>query len=191
VPHGPRLTAARRVLAVVLAAGRAERFGSDKLLHQLDGRPLGEHIAATLAGLPLTARIAVCPTGNSARRDLFVAHQFDIVENPYPERGMGASLALGAQAAIAHDADALLVCLADMPYVMREHLTALMGIDAPAATTECNGTRSPPAIFSRALFAELSALTGDTGARELLRTATTLDADASLVRDFDTPADFG
>jgi molybdenum cofactor cytidylyltransferase len=191
VPRGPRLTAARRVVAVVLAAGRSARFGSDKLLHQLDGKPLGAHIAITLAGLSIAGRIAICPAGDRARRELFEAHGFDIVENPHPERGMGTSLALGARAAVARDAGALLVCLADMPFVTREHLAALMEIDAPAAATECGGTRSPPAVFSRALLADVSALTGDIGARELLRTAAPLTADATLVRDFDTPGDFG
>jgi molybdenum cofactor cytidylyltransferase len=191
VPPGPRLTAARRVVAVVLAAGRAERFGSDKLLHELDGKPLAAHIATTLAGLPLASRIAICPTGNTARRDLFATHGFDIVDNPHPEQGMGASLALGARAAMARDAGALLVCLADMPYVTREHLAALMGVDAAAVTTECGGVRSPPAIFSRAMFAELPALTGDTGARQLLRTAAIVAAAPALLRDFDSPADFG
>jgi molybdenum cofactor cytidylyltransferase len=94
------LTAARRVVAVVLAAGRAERFGSDKLVHPLDGRPLGEHIAMTLSEVPLAARLAICPIG-SPRLGLFAGHGFEIIENPHPERGMGTSLALGARRAIA------------------------------------------------------------------------------------------
>jgi molybdenum cofactor cytidylyltransferase len=185
------LTAPKRVVAVVLAAGRAERFGSDKLLHPLDGKPLAEHVAATLSALPLIARIAICPAGNGARRDLFLRHGFDIVDNPHPEQGMGTSLALGAQRAITLDADAMLVCLADMPYVTREHLLALLKVDAPAVATESNGTRSPPAVFARALLPELATLTGDHGARALLKTAATVSAAPALVRDFDTPADFG
>ena len=183
------MTGPRRVVAVVLAAGRAERFGSDKLLHLLDGTPLAEHIAITLAGLPLAARIAICPAG-SQRTDLFRAHGFDIIENSHPERGMGTSLAFGAQRAIVLGADAMLVCLADMPYVTREHLLALLALDAPSVATEFDGTRSPPAVFARSLLPDLATLTGDTGARDLLRSAATVLADEALVRDFDTPADF-
>ncbi|MEO7220895.1 MAG: nucleotidyltransferase family protein [Devosia sp.] len=184
------MTAPRRVVAIVLAAGRAERFGSDKLLYPLDGKPLAEHIAITLADLPLAARIAICPSGNSARCNLFQRHGFDIVDNPHPEHGMGTSIALGAQRAIELSADTLLVCLADMPFVTRGHLQALLSLDASAVATESGGTRSPPAAFARAVLPELLTLTGDKGARDLLRTAATVPADPAFVRDFDTPADF-
>ena len=40
---------------------------------------------------------------------------------------MGTSLALGARRAIALDADAMLVCLADMPYVTRAHIALMIG----------------------------------------------------------------
>lgn len=184
------MTAARRVAAVVLAAGTSTRFGGDKLLHPLNGRPLAEHIATTLSDLPLTARLAVCPSGNSARRDLFVRHGFEVIDNPQPEDGMGRSLSLGAQRAIALDADAMLVCLADMPFVTRDHLMALLAADGPAVATECNGTRSPPAVFARELLPQLAVLTGDQGARALIKSAATIIAAPDLVRDFDTPADF-
>lgn len=172
---------------MVLAAGRAERFGSDKLLHPLAGRPLGQHIATTLAEMPFAARLAVCPVA-SPRRELFAG--FEIIENPHPERGMGASLALGAARALALDGDALLVCLADMPCVTREHLLALLGVDGPVAATESSGTRSPPALFSREMLPHLATLAGDEGARSLIRTAATVAAPPGMVRDFDTPADF-
>jgi molybdenum cofactor cytidylyltransferase len=179
------------VVAVVLAAGRAERFGGDKLLHPLNGKPLAEHIAATVGGLSLATRLAICPAGDSARAELFRRHGFEVVGNPHPERGMGTSIAIGAGRAIALDADAMLVCLADMPYVTREHLQALLATDADALATEANGTRSPPAVFGRELLPELATLTGDQGARALLKAAATVSADPALTRDFDTRADFG
>lgn len=184
------MTAARRVVALVLAAGSASRFGSDKLLHPLHGRPLGAHIAMTLANLPLAARLAVCPAG-STRGDLFRPHGFEIVGNPQPEQGMGTSLALGAQRAMALDADALLLCLADMPFVTADHLRALLAVDAEAVVTETADLRSPPAAFARTLLPELALLAGDRGARHLLTSAATVVAEPAMVRDFDTPADFG
>jgi molybdenum cofactor cytidylyltransferase len=182
------LTASRRVVAVVLAAGSGARFGGDKLLHPLNGLPLGEHIAVTLGGMAVT-RLAVCPV-ERARRALFERHGFEIIDNPHPEQGMGTSLALGAVRAIALDADALLVCLADMPFVTEEHLLALLAVDAAAVATESDGTLSPPAVFGRELLPELAKLTGDQGARGLLKSAVVVRSAAELVRDFDTPHDF-
>jgi molybdenum cofactor cytidylyltransferase len=184
------LTAARRVVAVVLAAGRAERFGSDKLMHPLDGRPLAEHIAMTIADVPFAARIAICPV-DSPRRDLFTAHGFEIIGNSHPEQGMGSSLALGARRAIELSADAMLVCLADMPYVTCEHLLALLTAEGSSVVTESEGTRTPPAMFARELLPELATLTGDQGARRMLKSAASVQAAPALVRDFDTSADFG
>ena len=183
------MTAAKRVVAVVLAAGRAERFGSDKLMHPLDGRPMAEHIAMTIADVPFAVRLAICPV-DSPRRDLFTAHGFEVIDNLHPEQGMGTSLALGARRAIELSADAMLICLADMPYVTREHLLALLGAEGSAVVTEVNGTRSPPAMFGRELFPELAMLTGDHGARHLLKSAATVHADPYLVLDFDTSEDF-
>lgn len=48
----------RKILGAILAGGRSTRFGSDKALALLDGRPLIEHAAAALA--PHVAQIAVC-----------------------------------------------------------------------------------------------------------------------------------
>jgi molybdenum cofactor cytidylyltransferase len=186
------LTAARRVVALVLAAGSGSRFGGDKLLYTHKGWPLGEHIAITLVDLMVPQDyLAVCPADDDVRPDLFRAHGFEIIGNPHPEQGMGTSLGLGAARAIALDADALLVCLADMPYVSVEHLAALLDIDAPVVATESGGVRSPPAVFSRELLPQLATLAGDHGARDLLKSAVTVSASPELVRDFDTPEDFG
>lgn len=177
---------------MVLAAGLATRFGADKLLHPYAGKPLAAHIADTLATMPLAHRLAICPPEPSARAELFRARGFDIITNPEPQRGMASSLALGAQRAIDLDADTLLVCLADMPHVTAEHLLKLIAASSSNDTvaTTFAGTRGPPAIFSRHLFPELTALSGDHGARHLLSRATLIEAPPTLALDFDTPADF-
>lgn len=186
------MTAPDRIAAVVLAAGAATRFGSDKLLHLYRGKALAAHIADTLLALPLSHRLAVCPAGDAARAVVFTRRGFEVVANDDPSRGMGSSLALGASRAIELGADRLLVCLADMPHVTAAHLRALIaaGATSDVAATESNGTRSPPALFAAALLPALARLSGDRGARELLRQATVIEVSADLVRDFDQPGDF-
>ena len=184
------MTAPERVVAIVLAAGLSSRFPGDKLLHPFQGKPLAEHIALTLAQLPLAARLAVCPTANAPRHDLFLRQGFETIDNPDPLRGMSSSLALAAERAIALNADAMLVCLADMPMVTGEHLAALLAVEADVVATEGSGNRSPPILFSRAVLPQLIALTGDQGARHLLKSAKVVQADPALVRDLDTLEDF-
>ena len=97
------------IAAVVLAAGLSTRFGGDKLLYPYAGKPLAAHIADTLAGMPLDWRIAIVPPAPSPREALFRERGFELVANPDPQQGMGASLALGAQRATELGAAALLV----------------------------------------------------------------------------------
>jgi molybdenum cofactor cytidylyltransferase len=186
------LIAPAEIVAVVLAAGRSMRFGGDKLLHTYRGKPLAAHIAETLAAMPYGHRIAVCPAGDDERSAVFVSCGFGILANDDPAAGMGRSLALAARAAMGRSATALLVCLADMPHVTADHLRALIaaGDAADAVATEADGTRGPPAIFRSTLFPRLGSLAGDSGARELIRSAAVVTTSPHIVRDYDTPEDF-
>jgi molybdenum cofactor cytidylyltransferase len=187
------LTGIDTVVAVVLAAGLSQRFGTDKLVYPFNGKPLASHIADTLAAMPLGQRLAICPPGHPERRALFAARGFSIAENRDAARGLASSLALAAQCAIDLKADAMLVCLADMPNVTAAHLLALCAASAgnDIVATQSAGTRSPPAIFARSMLPLLLVLTGDEGARRLLRTAATVEASPDLVRDIDAQADLG
>ncbi|MDB5541098.1 MAG: CTP:molybdopterin cytidylyltransferase [Devosia sp.] len=186
------MTAPETVVAVVLAAGLSRRFGGDKLLHPIAGKALGAHIADTVATIPFASRIAVCPAGNTGRGELFTARGFELIINDDPQLGMGASLALGARRAMALDADAMLVCLADVPHVTSSHLLAVIEAlgSGEVAATGSLGTRGPPAIFARSLLGRLAELSGDTGGKNLLQAATLVDAAPEIMRDFDTLDDF-
>lgn len=186
------MTGPETIVGVILAAGLSTRFGGDKLLHVLDGKPLGAHIADTMATLPLAARFAVCPTGARGRVELFEGRGYGIISNPRPAAGMGSSLKLAAERAMALEADALVVCLADMPYVTGEHLRRLVAatVDRPAAATRVAGHVTPPAVFRRPMLERLMQLSGDHGARDLLAGARLVEADERVGRDFDTPEDF-
>ena len=185
------MTGTRSIVAAVLAAGLATRFGADKLLHPLRGKPLATHIADTLTALPFAHRLAVVAAAHPDRTALFSQRGFAIIENPDPSRGLASSLALAAAWAQRHDADALLICLADMPNVTPDHLARLIAASAEneIAATEASGIRSPPAIFTSSLLPHLVSLTGDRGARDLIANAAVIVAPQALVKDIDTPGD--
>ncbi|MBS0475147.1 MAG: nucleotidyltransferase family protein [Proteobacteria bacterium] len=180
-----------QVCAVLLAAGRSQRFGpADKLLASIDGVPLVNHIARRLAGMGFGALIAVCCDARVS--DLLAEAGFVVADNLAPQRGLSRSLALGI-AAVPERCAAALVCLADMPRVPTGHLMALLDAFDPAAApivaSSRDGQPMPPALFARAQFAALAMQTGDHGARELLLGARLVAADATQLADIDRPAD--
>lgn len=185
------MTRARRLAVILLAAGESRRYGaSDKLLADLAGRPLARHIADRLAGLEPGALIAVCRDDRVAA--LLAEAGFTIVRNDAPARGLSHSLALGIAATPA-GIEAALVCLADMPNVPTTHLRALIAAfdaeRAPVVASALADRPMPPAMFGRAHFAALRGLTGDRGARDLLRAAVHVPSSAEALADIDRPAD--
>jgi len=181
------MIAAEEVVLVLLAAGRSERFGAaDKLEADLNGTPLGLHAVATLADLSFRARLAV----RSGCALDFAVHGYVDIANPRPELGMSGSVRLGVARARAMGAAAVLIALADMPRVTVAHVRRLLeaGGAAGAVVASSDGMKpTPPALFGRDRFDALLGLTGDAGARDLLRGGRHVVADPAELVDIDTP----
>ncbi|ODA66760.1 Purine catabolism protein PucB [Methyloligella halotolerans] len=174
----------------VLAAGRARRFGAPKLDELLAGQPVGSWVlnAVSSAGLPAGAVV----TGPTPPDFLAAWPDWERLENAAPERGLGSSLALAAQAALQADADGLLVLLADMPLLDATFLSKLAAAKPPAATEQMDGSPGVPALLPRALCERLATMTGDSGAGRFLGEdpATTLiQPPANMLIDIDRPED--
>lgn len=175
------------IAAVLLAAGRSSRFGAaNKLTATLGSLPLALHAARALAPLDLAARFVVTRPAGTAWPS------FEIVENDRPEDGMAHSIALGIAAARRSGAEAVLIALADMPFVPTAHferiLASYRGPDTLVATSD-GARRLPPALFGADWFAELEGLSGDRGAHGLLGRATVIAAEAGTLLDIDRPED--
>jgi molybdenum cofactor cytidylyltransferase len=185
----------RQITGVLLAAGSSARFGTNKLLVPLaDGTPLG--VAAARRLRAAVARcVAVVRPGDSELVSLLRAEQLQIVECARAQDGMGASLACGISACA--DADAWLIALADMPFVLPDtiaRVAAALRAGATLAAPIFQGRRGHPVGFARRFAPSLLALSGDRGARILLAqydaqlTRVACD-DPGILRDVDTPAD--
>ncbi len=174
---------------LLLAAGRSQRFGAaDKLTAPFRGRPLVAHAAGVLRTLALDRLWAV-----SARPAVDDALEgFSILRNLHPECGLGASLAMGAEAARSAGVAQLVVLLGDMPFVTADHVQAVVRrCTRDRASASSDGRlRLPPACFPAAWLETLTQLKGDQGARSLLGDlphAAVIVADPSILADIDTP----
>jgi molybdenum cofactor cytidylyltransferase len=84
----------------------------------------------------------------------------------------------------------MLVCLADMPFVTAAHLAILIDAGGSQIIASAVGeTRMPPALFPRGVWPTLATLSGDDGARALLRDATIIQGTPEMLVDIDTRAD--
>ncbi len=178
-----------RVLLALLAAGQSHRFGeADKLSADLCGTPLALHAVAALAPIAFLDRAAIV----SATAVDFAAHGYRCIINPAPEAGLSGSVRLAAETARDVSAAALLIVLADMPYITPALIAGLLGAAGGPADViaASDGTRpSPPALFGAARYAELMNATGDAGARALLQTGQHIIAPPDTLIDIDTPDD--
>ena len=171
--------------AIILAAGASTRLGSPKQLVVFEGERLLERIIriAHEAGcFPLVVVLGA----NAARiqEDCDLTRTLILMNDLWPE-GMSSSLRLGISAA--QDAESTLVLTCDMPAVTPDHLRALKS--NAVVTASCYaGRNGVPAFFPASSFPRLLALTGDTGARELLRAAHSIPLKNGEL-DIDTPAD--
>jgi molybdenum cofactor cytidylyltransferase len=186
--------------ALVLAAGSGSRFGGRKLLAPWgDGFLLHAALAAAQAA---PVRSVTVVTGADAEAVAAAARAFDpavkIVHAADHAEGMGASLRSGI-ASLPNDAAGAFVFLGDMPRVPHTVLAKLadaVANGAPAAAPTFQGRRGNPVLIGRALFPQLLALTGDTGARSVLqglgdRLALVEAPDDGVLFDVDEPHQLG
>jgi molybdenum cofactor cytidylyltransferase len=184
-----------KVVGLLLAAGSATRFGSDKLQHPLPhGVAIAVQTARSLKAEVSRVLAAVRPDNEVIARAL-AAEGCEVVVCERAAEGMGASLACAARAAGA--ADGYLVALADMPFVRRSTIAAVreaLERGATLAAPYFRARRGHPVGFAGQLRAELVASSGDEGARRVLEAhAATLVkvpvGDPGAIRDIDKPAD--
>ncbi len=183
---------AAKVAVLLLAAGRSERFGSDKLLATIAGEPVAVRTAGTLLSIEPGTRIAVC-RGEGGLAARLEALGFEIAFNPDPARGLSSSLALGIERAVKAGADAALVALADMPFVTHTHLSSLLrafdSVEASIVASTSGFVAMPPVLFDRRYFLQLRGEKGDVGARDLLAGARLVPAHPDELADIDRPED--
>ncbi len=186
------MTDCGNIVLAVLAAGHGSRFGGRKLEAVIDDVMIGTMTAARLAALDFSARFVVANPAHTALIDQFAVLGFTVIANDQPDAGLSRSVSLAAQAAQSNDADALLICLADMPNVPAEHITAMIctfGDGTRIIASSVQGAAMPPALFPHTHFPRLAALSGGEGAKSLLEGATLIEADASSMADVDTVDD--
>ncbi len=188
------------VAAIILAAGRGTRFGTDpKLLARMAGRPLVQHVADAALGSLADSVIVV--TGHHAAEveNALAGRPVHIVRNVAFMDGLSTSLKAGF-AALPSGARAAVILLGDMPLIKARLIDTLVREwqrtgEPMALVPTIGGRRGNPVVLSRKLADRIEQLSGDSGAGPILRgRSDVLECpvdDPAILQDVDTPADFG
>lgn len=184
------------IVGLLLAAGASRRFGAPKLIHSLRGTPVVRWSAEALTAAT-DALLVVVPPDAAPLRQALSGVPARFIVNAEPDRGLGRSIACGVRA-LPPQADAVLIALADEPLLERAWIDAVLAryrsaVGAAIVAPVFRGTRRHPVLFHRGVFAELAALDGDRGARDVVERdatrVTLVEFDQPGTIDVDTPQD--
>jgi molybdenum cofactor cytidylyltransferase len=174
---------------IVLAAGGSSRMGTSKQLLTYNGSTLIQHTIEIALGAKKTDEQKMSDTSKVS--DISVENIYVVLgANAEPiqqaiknfpvkilinhewREGISSSIRCGI-AALPPKADAALFLLCDQPLVTAEHLRKILDLhttsDAAIIASAYSGITGVPALFTKALFPELLKLTGDEGARRVIR----------------------
>jgi molybdenum cofactor cytidylyltransferase len=187
---------APQIAAVILAAGRSSRMGRNKLLLDLDGKPILCHAVDQALQAGLSDIVVVTGHQASKVKTVLGERPVKVIEAREHRLGMSASLKAGIRA-LGPKTEAALVMLGDMPQVSAPLIRCLIAAYNPLegrsiVVPTIDGKRGNPVLFDRRFFEEMLALEGDVGARHLIgahddQVAELAVDDAAVFTDVDTP----
>lgn len=161
---------------IMLAAGNSRRFGSNKLLYEIDGMPMYRHVLLELDKVKEELKMQ----GHEC--EITVVTQYDeiaqdagelgmrVLYNLHPDEGISSSLKIGLW--VNRDMDACLFTVADQPWLRWETIFGLVGVflreGKGIACVEHDGKTGNPCIFSKEYYGELMKLSGDVGGKRVI-----------------------
>jgi len=186
------------VVGLLLAAGESRRMrGGNKLLREWGGEPLIRRIAKTALGSQLDSLLAVVGHESDAVQKALEGLEIEFVLNPKYAQGMGSSLSAGVER-VRERADAVVILLGDMPRIQSSTIDTVLARwrQGGLCVVHCGSVDSPrpPTLFSRELFADLTALSGDQGARSIIESkrerSGIVTVEPAELSDFDESSDW-
>src|SRR4051812_25321380 len=160
------------VTALVLAAGTSSRMGQPKQLLPYEGKSLVRRAAEAAIGSKTRQTIVVTGAASDQVDAELAGLAVMLVHNDDFAQGMSTSLRAGLKA-VRPEVDAIIVLLADQPFVDTPVIDALIDLyeqtQAKIVRPRYGGQPGNPVLWDQSLFGELKEQTGDQGGRALLQ----------------------
>lgn len=184
---------------IYLAAGNSRRFGKNKLLYKLDGKPMYRHLLERL--------VKICK--NHPFWGITVVTQYNEIYDESQKAGIHAVLSEDSRKGISYsinagikasppEADAYAFFVADQPFLTEKTAESFLAYmeqkKAELGSVKHKDRAGNPTWFAARYREELLALSGDTGGRKLLKKYSEKVSfceveDAKELEDIDLPPD--
>ncbi|HSE62870.1 MAG TPA: nucleotidyltransferase family protein [Thermoanaerobaculia bacterium] len=182
---------------MILAAGASNRMGRNKMLLPLDGESILRRAAGRAVSAGLDPVVVVLGHDAERARAELAGIPCRTVVNPDYARGVNVSLRAGI-AALPADTRAVVVILADMPFVTASMIETLVEryreTAAPLVVSDYAGVNAPPMLYDRSLFPELGAMEGEGCGKQVVKKhrseAAVVFWPAEALADVDVPDDY-
>lgn len=160
---------------IYLAAGNSRRFGSNKLLLPIAGKPMYRHGLSILMELQQESaeicRLVVVTSHEEIRKEL-CEEPLCLVWNEKSREGISTSIRCGLDALEKQEPSWYFFFVADQPYLRKETLVGFLRnffqSGKPIGCISYNGNPGNPVIFSTHFFDELYGLSGDSGGKQIV-----------------------
>lgn len=164
---------------IYLAAGFSSRFGANKLLYSLEGKPMYRHVLDRLLMIRkegnIPCDITVVTQYDSILRDLS-GLPLRAVVNPDPGRGISSSLQTGIADVIGQGMSAedyLFFANGDQPFLKKKTVEDFIGAVTQSgrklACVSYRGEMYSPSMFHASFVPALMDIRGDRGGKGILR----------------------
>jgi molybdenum cofactor cytidylyltransferase len=169
-------------------------MGKNKLLLELEGETVLRRAVRTAAAAGLGPVLVVLGHESDRARSELEGLPCQSVINPRYAEGMNTSLSAGVSA-LPEGPAAAVVMLADMPFVTADMVRELVSRwrGEPLVVSLFGEVVAPPILYSRELFPELRALTGESCGKRVIKQHRAQAAEVrwpeSALRDLDVPGD--
>ena len=165
---------ARRITAIILAAGLSKRLGRNKLLLPLGDETVLRKTAKAVLASDVSEVILVTGHEEAAVKQAVGGLDVRLAHNPRYAEGQSTSMIAGVEAA-REEACAYLFVLGDQPLLTPQIVNDLISLyeesrpGALVAAPVFEGRRGNPTLFSATLKDELLRASGDAGGRGIIR----------------------
>lgn len=186
-----------KIHMILLAAGFGRRFGSNKLLYEIGGKPMYRHTLDVMLSLARELKDADVTVVTRYEEIYLDAKESGVLclMNRHSEQGISSSVQIGLKANLYPREDAYyLFFTADQPELkeetVRKFLSAFLRAGKGIGCLSEDGIPKNPCVFHSCYVKELLSIQGDRGGKQVVRSHSEdvfiFEAGGRELRDIDT-----